>query len=128
MGGWASAKESWNNATSFIQAMASRGLTDNKVDPTTKALRVLSCHGNGSDVPPCQHRGYSDKGQGYHFCNQCGCGQREMARTSALGSAKDSPIFNEAEYDKLDYPVLNCPVAKPGFSNHVPPVVPATII
>ena len=30
---------------SFAMAMASRGLSNNKIDKKTKQLRVLSCHG-----------------------------------------------------------------------------------
>ena len=39
---------------SFAMAMASRGLSNSKVDVPTKQLRVVSCFGY-EDIPACQN-------------------------------------------------------------------------
>ena len=63
---------------SFAQAIASRGLTDKKIDTPTKQLRVLSCFGNqhiGGELPPCQHLTQSQT-PGKFYCGGCGCGDK----------------------------------------------------
>lgn len=96
---------------SFASAMASRGLTDNKVNKPEKQLRVLSCFGNrhsGGVLPPCEHLKKSDVEEGQYYCGACGCGDKKMTWLLAKGE----------EYSKLDYPKLHCPLAMPGFSNY----------
>jgi hypothetical protein len=95
---------------SFAMAIASRGLTDQKIAKPVKQLRVLSCFGNqaqGGVLPPCEHLKKSST-EGKFYCGGCGCGDRKG--TWLVG--------DDAEYSKLDYPKLNCPLQMPGFSNY----------
>lgn len=97
---------------SFAMALASRGVSDNKVNQSGKQLRVLSCFGNqqsGGVLPPCQHLKDSET-PGKHFCGGCGCGDKPHTWLMAEGQ----------EYSKLDYPKLNCPLGMPGFTNYTP--------
>jgi hypothetical protein len=97
---------------SFASAIASRGLSNNKVNKATKQLRVLSCFGNqqqGGVLPPCEYLKESST-PGKHFCGGCGCGDKSMTWLVAEGQ----------EYSKLDYPNLNCPLNMPGFTNYQP--------
>jgi hypothetical protein len=96
---------------SFASAMASRGISDNKVNKPEKQLRVLSCFGNqhsGGVLPPCEHLKKSDVQEGQYYCGACGCGDKKMTWLLANGE----------EYSKLDYPKLHCPLAMPGFTNY----------
>jgi hypothetical protein len=93
---------------SFAMAMASRGLSNSKVDVSTKQLRVVSCFGY-EDIPACQNLKKS-KTEGMHYCGGCGCGDRKQTWL----------IQNSSEYSKLDYPKLDCPLKMPGFSNYDP--------
>jgi len=83
---------------SFAAAMASRGLSNNKIDKKTKQLRVLSCIGKG-ELPPC-----------------------EYLRTSKVDSERKATwlVSDANEYGKLDYPKVSCPLNMPGFSNYEP--------
>jgi ADP-heptose:LPS heptosyltransferase len=118
---WQKVKSTWDKAESFAKSVKSRGVTNEKVDGKTRSLRILSCHGDPvNGIDPCKARSYSENKK-YHYCNQCGCGEREMARLDAIGSDPDEPKFNNDEYDKLDYPYLECPLKKEGFSNYVEP-------
>jgi len=93
----------------FAASLASRGIGNKKADLETKQLRVVSCFGGGVIASPCPYlKESSDKGK--HVCGRCGCGDKP--HTVLL---KDGD-----EYAKLDYPVLNCPVHMPGFSNYDP--------
>lgn len=116
---WDSVKSTWENAASYAKSLVSKGVFGRKVDKQTRSLRILSCHGiddKGNRVAePCAARGFSGD---YHYCNQCGCGQREAARLSESGSKRDAPVFDESKYDKLDFPYLECPRKKRGFSNY----------
>jgi len=97
---------------SFAKAVASRGVTNKKIELPVKQLRVLSCFGNeqyGGELPSCQHLKESQT-PGKHYCGGCGCGDKP--RTWLIG--------NSTEYSKLDYPALNCPLKMPGFSNYEP--------
>jgi hypothetical protein len=88
-----------------------------RVEPRVHALRVLSCHGNrAADIPPCPARLYDAEKQ-IHYCNDCGCGAKSIARLSSPGSPQDEPRFVEGDYDKLQTPALECPRSRPGFSN-----------
>lgn len=99
----------------FLKAIASRGLASHRVSLPVLQERILSCHGNSADAPPCPSRAYSEKHK-FHYCNDCSCGERELARISEVGSAYDKPIIGE-KYLKLHYPKLMCPRQRPGFSN-----------
>jgi hypothetical protein len=94
---------------SFAQAIVSRGVSDTKIDTPIKQLRVLSCFGNGAELPPCQHLKPSETPEKF-FCGGCGCGDKP--RTWLMGSSE--------EYSKLDYPKLQCPLKMPGFTNYEP--------
>lgn len=97
---------------SFASAIASRGLSNNKVNKATKQLRVLSCFGNqhtGGVLPPCEYLKQSST-PGKHYCGGCGCGDKPRTWLMAQGE----------EYSKLDYPNLNCPLNMPGFTNYQP--------
>ena len=99
-------------AKSFATAIASRGLSDNKVNKPTKQLRVLSCFGNtdrGGELISCEHLRQSST-EGKHFCGGCGCGDKPSTWLMAQGE----------QYSKLDYPKLNCPLNMPGFTNYTP--------
>lgn len=111
---WQRVVSSWIAARSFAESMASRGIAGNRAAPAIKALRVLSCHGS-DDKPPCPHRAY-DAAKRFHYCGQCGCGAKEIARLDAVGSEADKPVFDEG-YSKLDFPTLACPIGARGFSN-----------
>lgn len=119
VGSWTKVKETWEKAVSFAKSIESRGALNNKVDQKQRSLRVISCHGNKDmGIPPCKARDYS-KDKKYHYCNECGCGEREIARLDAIGSEENLPTFKEEDYNKLDYPYLECPLKKQGFSNHI---------
>ena len=82
---------------SYAAAMASRGLSNNKIDKKTKQLRVLSCMGKG-ELPPCEYLRKSKVNDEKNFCGGCGCGDR-----SATWLMSDSD---------------DCPLNMPGFSNY----------
>ena len=111
---WGAVRGAWSKATALAMAVASRGLASRKAEPEVKRLRWASCHGDAAaGRPPCKLREYSQDGR-FHFCGACGCGEREVARLSAVGSPPDGPRA-DATYDKLDYPLLVCPIDMPGF-------------
>lgn len=133
---WKTVERSWNAAqevqqvwesvqeknllqrmVAFGKALLSRGLTNKEAEPRIVALRQLSCFGDTTrGVPACVGLGF-DESQQFHFCNDCGCGAREVARLSSPGSEKAKPVFLEDDYIKLKYPALECPRRRPGFSN-----------
>jgi hypothetical protein len=92
----------------FAASIASRGWNNKNIDLPTKQLRVLSCYGDGN-ISPCpflKKSKYSD----YHYCSGCGCGDKKHTWL----------LRGPGEYSKLDYPVLNCPMQMPGFTNYDP--------
>lgn len=94
----------------FASAIASRGISNEKVSKPVKQLRVLSCFGNmrqDGELPPCEHLKPSTT-SGKFFCGGCGCGDRKGTWLVSEGD----------EYSKLDYPKLSCPLQMPGFSNY----------
>jgi len=96
---------------SFASALASRGISNAKINKPTKQLRVLSCFGNkeqGGELPPCEYLRKSTVLAGKHFCGGCGCGDKPHTWLVAEGQ----------EYSKLDYPRLSCPLKMPGFTNY----------
>jgi hypothetical protein len=93
----------------FAASIASRGIGNKKTDIETKQLRVVSCFGGAGVETACPFLRTS-KHEAKHFCGRCGCGDKKHTWL----------IKNGNEYSKLDYPVLNCPVHMPGFSNYDP--------
>jgi hypothetical protein len=93
----------------FAASIASRGIGNKKTDIETKQLRVVSCFGGAGVETACPFLRTSKHGD-RHFCGRCGCGDKQHTWL----------IKNGSEYSKLDYPVLNCPVHMPGFSNYDP--------
>ncbi len=102
-------------ATWFFRALLSRGLAGHEVDKETLKLRVISCFGD-SATPACPALAFEPQA-GFHFCNDCGCGAREMARLSSQGSLANQPRFAPDDYVKLKYPKLACPRQRSGFIN-----------
>lgn len=95
-------------AKNFAQAILSRGVSNKKVDETTKQLRVLSCLGDGGELTPCEYLRQSDLDPTKNYCGGCGCGDRE-----------GTWLIAEADkYSKLDYPKVVCPLNMPGFINY----------
>ena len=97
-------------AKSFISAIASKGINNEKVTIPLKQLRVLSCFGNkgtGGQLPPCEYLRKSST-EGRFFCGGCGCGDKKLTWLNST----------EQEYSKLDYPKLGCPLQMPGFTNY----------
>jgi hypothetical protein len=101
---WEKVKSSWDMAESFVRSAMSRGIMNKRVELTVKNQRIESCFGN-EEKSPCPSLAKSASGSSY--CNACGCGDRSMAYL-------DGP---EGSYTKLDYPFLECPRERPGFSN-----------
>lgn len=92
----------------FAASLASRGIKGTKTDIETKKLRVVSCFGT-DQIKPCPYLKLS-KNNINHYCTKCGCGDK-----------KHTWLIKESEdYSKLDYPVLECPVKMPGFTNYDP--------
>lgn len=108
---WASVRSTWAMADSFVRSMGSRGLFNRKTDPATKSQRHVACtgltiEGKGVSVQ-CPSYTISEDAA-HHYCNDCGCGDTTLARIDGPG------------YTKLDYPHLECPRRRPGFSNEMP--------
>ena len=120
--GWYSVAESWNKASQFLNAVNSRGIISTALDyiniDSSKGervsedlykLRYESCFGNEhKNIPPCVF--LSKDSDDMFFCGGCGCGSNKLA----VLTSKD-----EKGYSKLHYPKLECPLGKPGFSNHL---------
>ena len=103
-----SVNEKLGMAKNFAKSVLSRGLTNKKVDITTKQLRVISCFGDGAELPPCEYLETSKVDDTKSFCGGCGCGDRKGTWLVAKG----------VDYSKLDYPKLACPLQMPGFTNY----------
>lgn len=105
---WDRVKGTWHQADSFVRSMMSRGVTNKYVPLTIKEKRHISCFGTtmqGEKVGTvCRSLQKSREGD-RHYCGACGCGDRANAR------------LDETPYGKLDYPYLECPRQRPGFSN-----------
>ena len=93
---------------SFAMAVASRGFSSKKIDLPTKQLRYISCFGN-EDIEKCPKLNKSSKSE-FYYCGGCGCGDHNHTWL----------YKNNNEYSKLDYPILNCPLKMPGFTNYDP--------
>lgn len=103
-----SLKDKFGMAKNFAKAVVSRGITNKKVDTTTKRLRVLSCIGDGKDLIPCEYLRTSEQDSTKNYCGGCGCGDRKGTWLVQSGD----------EYSKLDYPKVVCPLNMPGFINY----------
>ena len=101
----------------FAASLASRGISNTKTDVKTKQLRVLSCFGGSTINTPCVFLKTSSVDSTKSYCGGCGCGDK--SHTWLLQSSE--------EYSKLDYPVLNCPMQMPGFSNYDPNFKPIEV-
>tara|TARA_Y100001938_G_scaffold134668_1_gene195411 strand:+ start:802 stop:1287 length:486 start_codon:yes stop_codon:yes gene_type:complete len=102
-------KKKLSMVQSFASALASRSVTNKKINTAVKQLRVLSCFGDGKELPPCEYLENSKVQEGKNFCGACGCGDKKMTW-----------LISEAdEYSKLDYPKVSCPLNMPGFSNYI---------
>jgi len=103
---WAKVLPTWEMAEAFVKSMLSKGITGKKVDLTIKGARHVSCFGTTLDgvrrEDPCPSL---MRGSNFYFCGACGCGEVEIARLGGEG------------YTKLDYPYLECPRKRNGFSN-----------
>ena len=96
-------------------SIASRGLTNTKIDLETKQLRYVSCYGL-DDISPCHFLRKSKNSQ-YFYCGGCGCGDHSHTWL----------VKQKNEYSKLDYPSLNCPLKMPGFTNYDPGFTPQEV-
>lgn len=99
---WPRVKSSWEKALSFAKSVISGVVLP--LDPEQYKRRHASCHGiwpDGTKVgAPCHlRRQVGDR----YFCGACGCGSKPLAELD----------------HKLKYPYLECPLGRPGFSNHV---------
>jgi hypothetical protein len=109
--------EEWSllqKAINIASSAASGYMGDGDDDRKSLALRVLSCHGDFENEP-CPSRRYGESIKA-HYCNDCGCGERKLARISDIGSAPDAPTFADPHL-KLRFRNLQCPRRRPGFSN-----------
>lgn len=99
-------------ATSAAKAIVSKGLTGKKGSDLTKALRVLSCHGDNT-FSACPYRENSVKYPNSFFCGACGCGDKNITQL-VNRTENDGSIM----YSKLDFPDIQCPLKMPGFRNY----------
>jgi len=104
-----------SKAKSYAEAVVSRGLNDKECSPETKQLRLMSCHGDGTEtLPPCADRKNSNKFEGSFFCGACGCGDKKSTQLINI------TVNGEKQYSKLDYPKVSCPLKMPGFTDYQP--------
>lgn len=103
--GWNTVKETWTKAEVFFTSAKSRGLVatatntgGEKAPEDVITLRKQQCFGG------CSQLRYTIDQK--PFCGACGCGSNKLAI-----------LTSEDGYSKLDYPYLECPLKKPGFSN-----------
>lgn len=106
---WKRVRPTWANAVAFGKSLGSKLVR--KVDPEQRDLREQSCFGQnlaGEKIgTPCINLKVLPTGK---FCGACGCGANKLANL---------------EDGKLDFPYLECPLRKPGFSNSfTPPMSP----
>ncbi len=106
-GRWAMVRPTWEMAASFLKSKAS-GFGGAVTAKEIKEARHVSCFGrklNGEVVgPECDALRWTSDRQ-HAYCGDCGC--KDHARAH----------LNSKPHDKLDYPYLECPRKKNGFSN-----------
>lgn len=106
---WSKVRVTWEGAKNFLFAVASRGVTEERVDSATYQARRHSCFGDADNDPcPMLMKNHTTKKS---FCGACGCGETDLAMLDS-GDA--------AAYTKLHYPKLQCPLERTGFSNSKP--------
>lgn len=107
---WVHVRSSWEKAESFLRAAASKLLA--AVSPFDRGLRQQACFGETLDGdrvgPRCQLLKEGVRG---FYCGACGCGERKLA---IIGTLTKKGV---GEPSKLDFPDLQCPLEKEGFSN-----------
>lgn len=110
---WAAVRDSWEKATSFARSMTSRAM-HGRCPTMDERVRRVSCCGLSVNsemlIPPCPALTPSKNQPGSHFCNECGCGDRDIALI-------DPPDG----YPKIAFPFLECPRRRDGFSNAIGP-------
>lgn len=101
--GWQKAQITWKAAGAWLKSKTSRVL--GPIPLHVLETRKTSCFGRvGSEACPMLRK-HTD---GFHYCASCGCGVREDARLDGNPS-------------KLEFPYLQCPLGRPGFSNEAVP-------
>lgn len=101
--GWQRTQLSWRAAVNWGKSKASRVL--GSVPLKVLEVRRQSCFGkNASGACPMMKK-HTD---GFHYCGACGCGVREDTRL-------------DGDPSKLEFPYLQCPLGRPGFSNEAVP-------
>lgn len=84
--------------SAFLKSQESRGFSGKRVELSVRGMRLASCNG-------CE--GAKDRGDGRKVCGLCECGEGD-------GVVLD---WGSERYGKLDFPYLECPLGKEGFSN-----------
>lgn len=103
--GWAKVKSFWEAASSrgLLATVAhATGISDTlgaRVPDEVFKIRLASCLS-------CNQLKTTD---GLKWCGACGCGKNKLAVIS--------DVNNPESFSKLSYPELQCPLARPGFSN-----------
>lgn len=114
------AAERWTQtqrAASLLRSILSRVL-DGRAPSEIRAQRHRSCFGD-DDTPACPNLRRSTRTE-QHYCTACGCGDKPWARLDAPPRIKWWQRGFLRPYSKLDYPTLNCPRRRAGFSNARP--------
>lgn len=101
--GWQKTRLSWKAGSAWLRSKASKVL--GSVPLPILETRKKSCFGRVSSEACPMLKKHTD---GFHYCGACGCGVREDTRLDGNPS-------------KLEYPYLQCPLGKPGFSNEKVP-------
>lgn len=108
---WVTVKKTWEKAVSLAKSLGSWFKWDG-LSEKDRNLRQIACFGetmSGERVgPSCQMLGKSETS--YH-CTACGCGSTELSKLGDLSTK------GREGYSKLNYPHLECPLAKEGFAN-----------
>lgn len=98
-----------SSAVSFAKAKLSKGLNNKTVSLDVYYERRKSCFGVDSNdrqvQEACPFLRKSQLFENAHYCGACRCGDKKRA------------LLDYGEYPKLQYPSLDCPKKRPGFSN-----------
>lgn len=101
--GWQKTRLSWGAAVNWVKSTASKVL--GPIPLHILETRKRSCFGKTSSEACPMMRKHTD---GFHYCGACGCGVREDTRLDGTPS-------------KLEFPYLQCPLGRDGFSNEKVP-------
>ena len=129
---WVPVRPSWEKALAFTRSLASEVTADmvgGTLSSSERNQRNVSCFGltvKGRRLAePCDSLALSRDGA-HHYCADCGCGDTILARLDMVPPETRS---------KLDFPYLECPRKRPGFSNapssspfEEPPLNVATLV